>query len=373
MPTRTANDPFAPRGKVSRELLQRYAEGRLSAAEEHDLELAAESDPLLRDALEGLKMPGAAAASGPLERLRPAGVRQRWWVGAVVVAALLVFVISYVRSDVSGPQGAKSEVAERPAFIPTPVEPVEHARLDSELVTAQPPVITNMEAQAPERFERPTELAPPPVPAETPRPVEQPEPLQPTGVQPADVKPADAAENEPAPTLRTIVPSRQLLYRHDMKLVAPEELYAIDPLVVMDLNAVPANYADHRTRREAEEQGPTMRYADFMDRALGKYARGDARGCLEEILFLLDQYPDDVNALFYGGIAAYDLGLFSRAERYLARAAGHKVDTFNEEATWYRALSLKEDGKREEARQLFAQIVEQKGFYAARALHELEK
>src|SRR5690606_19606376 len=53
-------EPFTPRAPLSRELLERYAQGRLTPAEEHAVELHLELDPLAREAAEGLQVPGAA-------------------------------------------------------------------------------------------------------------------------------------------------------------------------------------------------------------------------------------------------------------------------------------------------------------------------
>ena len=60
MPT-GMHDRFAPRGHLSPEQLRAYAEGRLSNAERHAVELHLENDPLAREAMDGLELPGAIA------------------------------------------------------------------------------------------------------------------------------------------------------------------------------------------------------------------------------------------------------------------------------------------------------------------------
>ena len=60
MPTRTADEhPFAPRRAITRDELLAYAEGRLPPARMHEVERAVEADALVRDAAEGLRVPGA--------------------------------------------------------------------------------------------------------------------------------------------------------------------------------------------------------------------------------------------------------------------------------------------------------------------------
>jgi tetratricopeptide (TPR) repeat protein len=110
-----------------------------------------------------------------------------------------------------------------------------------------------------------------------------------------------------------------------------------------------------------------MRYTPFMEEALSKFVRNDHKGCLEDLRFLMGQYPDDVNALFYAGLCCYNLGMNERAKEFLQRAATHPVSLFDEEATWYHALSLERLGDGDQARIEFARIAKAGGYYAERA------
>ena len=114
-----------------------------------------------------------------------------------------------------------------------------------------------------------------------------------------------------------------------------------------------------------------LHYNAFMDDALDKFVRNDHKGCLEELRFLLNQYPDDVNALFYAGLCSYNLGLNVRAKDFLHRAATHPVDVFDEEAQWYYALTLERIGDRDAAQDAFDRISQQGGFYAPRAAEKV--
>ena len=107
-----------------------------------------------------------------------------------------------------------------------------------------------------------------------------------------------------------------------------------------------------------------------MDEALGRFAENDHKGCLDDLRFLLAQYPDDVNALFYGGLCAYNLGMYDRARALLHRAATHPVDVFNEEAAWYHALTLERLGA-DGALDAFVRISANEGFYAEQARQHL--
>lgn len=186
------------------------------------------------------------------------------------------------------------------------------------------------------------------------------------------VDPRKPVLNPVAPTadakpIRITKTSRQLLFLHDLKVVAPQELYASDPLMLLADAHVAARYHDDRAQDSLSKETLTLAYTRFMEDALGRFVRNDHKGCLDDLRFLLDQYPDDVNALFYGGLCAYNLGLYDRADKLLQRAATHPVDAFDEEAAWYHALTLERFGQAEAAKEEFSRIASQDGFYAKQA------
>ncbi len=108
-------------------------------------------------------------------------------------------------------------------------------------------------------------------------------------------------------------------------------------------------------------------YVPYFTEALRKFKRNDHKGCLEDLRFLLAQYPKDVNALFYAGLCSYNLGMYSRAREFLGRSALHPIDTFDEESEWYLALTLDRSGEHEEAVEAYNKIIAERGFYAERA------
>ncbi len=162
-----------------------------------------------------------------------------------------------------------------------------------------------------------------------------------------------------------------LLFPHDLKLVHPEELYPYEPGVFLEMQSVSAAYPDRKTEQSNSEKQRSMAYTVYMDRALGQFSDADHRACLKSLNFLLEQYPNDVNALFYAGLCSYNLALYERARQFLHRAATHQVDSFYEEATWYHALTLDRLGEQEAAQEAFARIAAEQGFYATRAMERL--
>ena len=67
---------------------------------------------------------------------------------------------------------------------------------------------------------------------------------------------------------------------------------------------------------------------------------------------VLAQYPDDVNALFYGGYCAYQNEDFVLAETWLTRSLESPIGTFREENKYHLAKVYMARYKLEEARTL---------------------
>ncbi len=359
MPTRThSSDPFAPRGSLTREQLLAYAEGRLSPTEQHEVELHLEHDPLLREAMDGMRMPGARAALSALDSHRPGGAATsaKWWIAGGSMAAVVGAILWWNSSSpATEPMAERVPEQERAAVITEDpdhwIVPLENA----EIVAAQEqPAELRIGHEPSALHTSAVSLA-----AERERGIDRVDPrkpqLNPVTSTP-DVKP-----------LRTTKTSRQLLFLHDLKVVHPQELYASDPQMLLADTHVAARYHDNRSQDSLRKENITLAYTRFMDDALGRFVNNDHKGCLDDLRFLLDQYPDDVNALFYGGLCAYNLGLYDRAGKLLQRAATHSVDVFDEEAAWYHALTLERLGQTEAAKEEFARIASQDGFYAKQA------
>jgi hypothetical protein len=360
MPTPITHNPFAPPASPGPEQLAAYVQGRLTEAEQHAVERALEADPLLRDAVDGLREPGAVEAMRSLHHLRPkrGGASSLGpWVAGIVVIGLVGILLWPEEAPTPTPLAelATAPVPEPPMNLgstPIAVEELESAvelPVAEQIGRPQPKQATDEDHTAP--VDRSTDV----------------EPLADRRPDPSTI----ARPEAPRPLRGSPRSSVQLIYLHDLKLVHPKELYAKDLLLTVPPGGVDASHADSRTQQQYQRGVRNLAYTTFMDQAMARFARADDRGCLEELNFLLTQYPDDPNALFYAGQCTYNLGLYERARHYLHRAATHPIDVFHEEATWYHALTLERLGDRTAAREAFGRIVAQGGFYAERAGEKL--
>lgn len=354
--------PFTTPPSPDKAELLAYLEGRLSPERAHAVERSMEGDPFLRDAMEGLRAPGVTSALAGLDRGRPStksigGGRTWFLIGAVVGSAIMAVTwLAFPRQEKPGTPGLASMEQQHRVTMPEQLYdeamPMDPAEISAAVEQPETLRIGHRAAERPQ----PTEIV---VRENGPTPLD---PLRPElpAKAPASAKPGRATRS-----------SRMLLFPHDLKLVHPEELYPYEPGVLTEIQGVSAAYPDRKSEQSSTEQQRSMAYTVYMDRALGQFSDADHRACLKSLNFLLEQYPNDVNALFYAGLCSYNLALYERARQFLHRAATHQVDSFYEEATWYHALTLERLGEQEAAQEAFVRIASEKGFYAARATERI--
>ena len=249
MPTRThSSDPFAPRGSLTRKQLLAYAEGKLTPAEEHDVERHLEMDPLLREAAEGLRMSGALSGEAGVNAHRPTSANKLgWWVGAATIAATLVVYVLIVPSEVPpAPLLAEVRTAETAIDANQEVMP---PLANAEITAAhEQPESLRIGHEAQARHMQPLMLDTAPIVRET--------------ITRVDPKPLTADSTIPPTTARADNPprtSRQLIFLHDLKLVHPQELYADDPMMRLADAHVAARFADDEAQQRADDAQINMR------------------------------------------------------------------------------------------------------------------
>lgn len=357
----TTPDPFTPRGTLSSETLKAYAEGRLEGSAAHEVELHLEGDPLLREAVDGYRTPGAIAGAGSLGSYRPKSTGTSWasWALSAIVVATVGVALHYA-TRVTDEVMVNTQSTAQNATVASPS--VEASIAPQEIQAAiEIPESLHIGHSATERHA----LSAISVQASAPLDTISRELVDP--VEPRKTALPTTAHVDVPSTVKAQRPSLQLVYLHDLKLIHPKEVYGRSPELDLSATGVDARFSNANERDQVRAQEKRIAYLSFMDEALEKFVDNDHKGCLEDLRFVLDQYPDDVNALFYAGLCAYNLGMDERAERFLLRAAHHTFQVFDEEADWYHALALQRLGQNDAAQQALERIAREKGFYADRA------
>ena len=114
-------------------------------------------------------------------------------------------------------------------------------------------------------------------------------------------------------------------------------------------------------------------YHDYIEQTVEQFKNGNYKQTLNRTQHILNFYPDDINALFYGGLCLYNLNEMDQAIESFLKVTSNPFDNFDEEAQWYIANAYELKNEKSKAREWFLLIVNQKGFYAKQAEKMLKK
>lgn len=192
--------------------------------------------------------------------------------------------------------------------------------------------------------------------------------LQPLPTEPVD-KPA-------VPELMKSKMHGKEVYLNDFKLLDYRE-YRSRPEVKTKQLVLTGTSAD-KEYSTSEGQTPEWKdvqipYIDYIDKTTRLFSRNSFKKALDRCETILKTYPDDVNALFYGGICLYNLKEYNKAIEYFSKVRSNDFSNFDEEAIWLIANSLEKSGASEKAKAKYKEIVSEGGFYAKQAQERLKK
>jgi hypothetical protein len=158
-------------------------------------------------------------------------------------------------------------------------------------------------------------------------------------------------------------------YLYDLKLL-DYRVYRVEMKVYSNelvLSGTPASVGDGKqVEHVMEGENVGVPYIDYLDKTMKAFSKGDHAVALSRCLVILGDYPDDVNALFYGGLCYYYLGNWKNAALLFDRVGTSTYSNFREEAEWYLAKSwLKGDEvDKGKGRGLLNDIIQANGYYA---------
>lgn len=142
---------------------------------------------------------------------------------------------------------------------------------------------------------------------------------------------------------------------------------------------VPARFrnksAEQQAAQEAEKSGQvkTVTYESVLDQAFLDFDQKRYAASYEGWKLILQNYPENVNAQFYGGLCMLYLNKPKEALDLLQDAEDNDVQVFIEETLWNEALTYEKLGEDKKAQKMFQQVVNMKGFYESRARKKLAK
>ncbi|MGB0934193.1 MAG: tetratricopeptide repeat protein [Lishizhenia sp.] len=166
--------------------------------------------------------------------------------------------------------------------------------------------------------------------------------------------------------------SKKETYLHNLKVV-DYTLYRTKPIqterLIFSGTSADKAYEDTETEQAVWEK-VDIPYIEYLDKTMALFEKGKYKKALIRFKQILNVYPKDVNALFYGGLCYYNLNLNDLALESLSNCYSLEYGNFREEANWLSYLIYKNKGNRDIAKKLLQSIIAEKGYYAAQASKE---
>lgn len=160
----------------------------------------------------------------------------------------------------------------------------------------------------------------------------------------------------------------QILHISDFKIVDYSSFRKERwPKVV--LGGVPAS--NEKAKPNEKEAAKEVGYLVFIENGIYGLVKQDYALSLNQFGILLKEYPEDVNGLFYTGLAFYYSQNYSKAREFFKKAELSRFRTFHEESGFYSALSLLAMGDKDLATEELLNIASRRGFYSKQALQIL--
>jgi TolA-binding protein len=137
--------------------------------------------------------------------------------------------------------------------------------------------------------------------------------------------------------------------------------------------SIPSNFIDIDVPDTFSESKSEFTYMAFLEQALDKINLKNFDGAIEDFNTILDQYPNDLNAVFYKALCLYETNSNNSSINYFDIALSSKINTFHEESKWYKGLILKEEKQYAAAEKVLEEIVNEQGYYGVQAKKELDE
>lgn len=372
--------------------MEKYLSGDLSRAEQYVIEQKIAANQFNAEAMEGYEaMPGAIANTEKYKQefMDNVSGTPSWLKAPVIVpslAALVVFLISTLvvvnylqrRLDIMSHQEDKKEQV----IAPTPDEKEAEAAYLANFVEDQKEIVSANEIEEEKQISYEVALE------------NQQEQKQAAKVEVAEPPAVKVEQNKFQGEIEAKKPSLMenkapenkvrrsssrsnvvLRYFNDLKTVDYSKLYSQEVAVPgFELGGIDAKYEYTPDADAWEKFGPSTRkipYNTYLAKAMNKFSENQYKEALQDFRVILEQFPEDHNALFYGGLCYYNLSKPNKAIGFFSQIEKGYINTFYEEARWYKALSYEQTGAKADYKALLTEIADEGGFYSERAEEKL--
>ena len=347
--------------KFSDEHIIDYLEGRLSPSEENIIERAAQDDAFLNDVIEGYR-----SNPGGLQAFKDSIRRKRrlnnLGLGVLGIAVIILAVFLVNRNSNKQEENLIVDSKEKNQIADT----TEHEKIDEQILAFKP--IAEEEQVNIEEVK----------------------------VAQHDLNPGLIENSEQEFSKDSILITESIDHQlNDLEIETEEHLsawgegapytYMYDLFVVdyrkikrvnksisytrMELTGLSAAQENEDSQQELVEVEVEVSYWEYLDEGMKQFNRGDYTSALNRFEIIVSQYPEDLNALFYGGLCYYNFGQFEKAKERFTGVMNVNLNAFKEEALWFKTKCFIELGNIDSAKELLDQIIMGGGFYSEQAIH----
>jgi TolA-binding protein len=388
----------------SPEEIRKYQEGKLNAARSHEIELIAQENPLLADAIEGFGgnpayhlIPGitaavstaagvasttgvmAGAAAGVVKATSPWWHLNGWIIGATAGTSVAVGTY-YINENIQ----EKKQITANQTTSLNPVETqttniVSYDALLESVETADEPAQSASVLSGTNQYVQQSELV------KTGNEVEKGSALiddnsksnVPQKISsisgPGIIQGSQSQQDDALRPSSTVAINIMKVLNYKMADYTAIRSNTWEKFSAEE-NGLPAKWESEAERVQFQKDHPELiiPYIEYVTTCISAFDNGKYQVAIDRFGIILDQYPDDVNAQFYSAMSHYHLKNQQGAIALFLKVEKNVIRTFNEEAFFYHAKCAKEVGDPDTANSLFVKVVQMNGFYKERALEEMQ-
>ena len=171
--------------------------------------------------------------------------------------------------------------------------------------------------------------------------------------------------------------SVSITYLYDLKiidytLIYDGEIRNYQQVQHGGVNASQENSKRNSTSLAQEIVIEYITYADFLEESISLYKSAQYENTLDNFKIILKEHPEELNAWFYSALSCFELGDYVKAVENFNYIINHPINEFDQEAEWYKVLSLIKLNSFEEASVLLNKIIKDSLFYHDKAKTELD-
>lgn len=349
--------------------LDRYFGGKMNTAEMHDLEKQALSDPFLKDAMDGYENNPGALQYFNRNILHKNKFQFQWFSIAILGIGFIIMSALYFTKDQpllpkksssltlieknEGYENINNQLEMLPMNIDTLAEIHPNQQIKSKEVINQ--------------FNDNNTYV------KTVKPVSIDEKI--------NIKIDPDLVNEPQPKVVAKKLFKQKIYPYIffynlavLDYSAYENREKIVQKTTYKLSGVSAAFESAEVKNSPDLVAETkaVPYLDYLEETMYFFSKNKYKYALKRLNIITEQYKNDLNAMFYGGLCYFNLGDYEKALAGFDAILDLNTGPFKEEAQWYKAKTLIRLNKNQVANQVLLDIVAENGFYTDQALELLK-